>query len=97
MGVSYWVWTATLVVLTGMLLADLVIIGRRPHEPSLRESTLWVTFYVSAAGLFGLFVWAAYGPVRAGELHSVRRVIDQLVEVDVPPRALRHVTGPGRR
>src|SRR5690606_15128388 len=70
MGVSYWVWTATLVVLTGMLLADLVIIGRRPHEPSLRESTLWVTFYVSAAGLFGLFVWAAYGPVRAGEFYT---------------------------
>ncbi len=70
MGVSYWVWTATLVVLTGMLLADLVIIGRRPHEPSLRESTLWVIFYVSVAGLFGLFVWAGYGPVRAGEFYT---------------------------
>lgn len=70
MGVSQWVWAATLVILTGMLLVDLLIIGRRPHEPSLRESTLWVTFYVCAAGVFGLVVWAGYGATYAGEFYT---------------------------
>jgi tellurite resistance protein TerC len=70
MDVSYWVWTATLVGLTGMLIADLLIIGRRPHEPSLRESTTWVVCYVSLAVLFGLWVLAGYGATSAGEFYT---------------------------
>ena len=70
MDVSYWVWAATLVGLTGMLLIDLVIIGRRPHEPSLRESTTWVVLYVTLAVGFGLWVWAKYGGGHAGEFYT---------------------------
>jgi tellurite resistance protein TerC len=70
MEISYLVWVVTLVGLTGMLLVDLLIIGRRPHEPSLRESTLWVVGYVSLALLFGLWVWAGYGGTRAGEFYT---------------------------
>jgi len=40
--VTGWVWTTTLICLGAMLAFDLLIIGRRPHEPSLRESTIWV-------------------------------------------------------
>lgn len=70
MDVSYLVWAVTLVGLTAVLLADLVIIGRRPHEPSLRESASWALFYVVAAGLFGLWVWAGYGGGYAGEYYT---------------------------
>jgi tellurite resistance protein TerC len=70
MNVSYWVWAATLVALTGVIVADLVIIGRRPHEPSLRESASWVTLYVSLAGLFGLAMWLWYGPTPAAEFYT---------------------------
>jgi tellurite resistance protein TerC len=70
MGVSQWAWAATLIILTSVLLADLLIIGRRPHEPSIRESTLWVTFYVTAAGVFGLLVWAGSGARYAGEFYT---------------------------
>jgi tellurite resistance protein TerC len=70
MDVSYWVWAATLLGLSGILLADLLIIGRRPHEPSLREATAWVTFYIAMAGLFGLWVWARYGATPAGEFFA---------------------------
>jgi tellurite resistance protein TerC len=70
MNVSAWVWAVTLVILTGILVADLLIIGRRPHEPSLRESSAWAIFYVGLAGLFGLWVWAGYGPVFAGEYYT---------------------------
>jgi tellurite resistance protein TerC len=70
LNVSAWVWAVTLVVLTGVLLADLFIIGRRPHEPSIRESSLWVVFYVGLALIFGVGLWLTWGPVAAGEFYA---------------------------
>ncbi|MEH1013244.1 TerC family protein [Micromonospora sp. CPCC 206060] len=70
MNVSGWVWAATLVVLTAVLLADLLIIGRRPHEPSIRESSLWVAFYVGLALLFGVGLWLTSGAGTAGEFYT---------------------------
>lgn len=70
MDVSSWVWVATLVGMAGVLTVDFLIIARRPHEPSLRESTLWVALYVSLAVAFGLMVWAGYGPTYAGEFYT---------------------------
>ncbi len=70
MGVETWVWAATMVGLVGILLADLLIIGRRPHEPSMREATAWVLVYVALAVLFGAGIWLGYGPVYAGEFYA---------------------------
>ncbi|MEV1287550.1 TerC family protein [Micromonospora sp. NPDC049679] len=70
MNVSTWVWIATLVALTAVLAVDLLIIGRRPHEPSMRESGLWVVFYVGLALLFGVGIWVTSGAVRAGEFYT---------------------------
>ncbi len=67
MNVSGWVWAVTLVGLTGLLIVDLLIIGRKPHEPSLRESTIWVTFYVTLALLFCLGIAVTSEPVFGGE------------------------------
>ena len=67
---SAWVWIATLVVLTAILLIDLVIIGRRPHEPSFRESALWVTFYVALAVIFGAGLSLATDLTVAGEFFT---------------------------
>ena len=67
MNVSGWVWAVTLVALTGLLIVDLLIIGRKPHEPSLRESTIWVTFYVTLAVLFCLGIALTSGPGYAGQ------------------------------
>ena len=68
--VSPLVWGITLVVMVAVLLADLLIIGRRPHEPSFKESTIWVSIYVGLALLFGLGVWLTSGPVFAGEFYA---------------------------
>ena len=38
-----WFEVATFVGLTVLLLADLAIVARRPHEPSIKEASLWVT------------------------------------------------------
>ncbi|GAA1788530.1 TerC family protein [Planosporangium flavigriseum] len=70
MNVSTSVWAITLVVLGALLLFDLVIVGRRPHEPSVRECALWITFYVGLAVLFGIGVWAAHGGDYAGQFFA---------------------------
>ncbi|MEV0158116.1 TerC family protein [Micromonospora sp. NPDC050686] len=70
MNVSGWVWAGTLVALTAVLLVDLLVIGRRPHEPSVRESSLWVSFYVGLALLFGAGLWLTAGGDVAGEFYT---------------------------
>ena len=56
--------------LTALLLADLAIVGRRPHEPSVKESALWVTFYVALALIFGVVLLAVAGGEYAGEFYA---------------------------
>jgi tellurite resistance protein TerC len=48
----------SMVVLTLILLADVLIIFKRPHIPSAKESTMWVVFYaLLAIGFGGLIAW----------------------------------------
>jgi tellurite resistance protein TerC len=68
--VSTWVWIVTLVVLTAVLIADLLIIVRRPHEPSMRESAFWTAFYIVFAVIFGLGVWLTWDSQHAGEFFA---------------------------
>ena len=70
MNISAWVWIATLVVLVAILAVDLLIIGRRPHEPSMKEAGSWVAFYVALAIIFGVGVWVASGAKYAGEFYT---------------------------
>jgi tellurite resistance protein TerC len=51
------VWAVTIVVTVGVLLVDLLIIARRPHEPSMKEVSRHLAFFVSMAILFGLALW----------------------------------------
>ncbi|MCV7193771.1 TerC family protein [Mycolicibacterium brumae] len=54
-------WTITMVVTIAVLLFDVIVIGRRPHEPSRRECTVALSIYVGLAILFGLWVWNFHG------------------------------------
>jgi tellurite resistance protein TerC len=49
-----WFEVASFIGLTVLLLADLVVVARRPREPSPREAGLWVGFYVALALAFGV-------------------------------------------
>jgi tellurite resistance protein TerC len=51
------VWLITLVVTVGVLLVDLLIIGRRPHEPSMKEVSTHLAFFVGLAVAFGIILW----------------------------------------
>lgn len=54
-------WIVTLGVTIAVLLFDVIVIGRRPHEPSKRETALYLMFYVGLAVAFGLRVWFGHG------------------------------------
>jgi tellurite resistance protein TerC len=71
-GVALPVWfeVATFVALGALLVLDLMIVGRRPHEPSMKESALWVSFYVALALAFGLAFWAVTDGRLATEFYA---------------------------
>ena len=54
-------WIITLGVTIAVLLFDVIVIGRRPHEPSKRETAAYLTVYVGLAVAFGLWVWFFHG------------------------------------
>ena len=62
-----WFEIGSLVVLTLILIGDLLLILKRPHIPSTRESTLWVVFYVTLALIFAGIMWIIAGPEYAGQ------------------------------
>jgi tellurite resistance protein TerC len=68
--VSTTVWAVTLIGFAVIFAVDLLIIGRQPHEPSLRESALWVTGYVGLAMVFGVVLWLGYGGDVGGKFFA---------------------------
>src|SRR5699024_712953 len=54
-------WTITMVVAVVILVFDVFWIAHRPHEPTIRETTLALTFYIALALAFGLYVWLHHG------------------------------------
>jgi tellurite resistance protein TerC len=65
-----WVEVAIIGGLVVLLIADVWFVGRRPHEPSMRESALGVAFYVGLAVLFGLGILWWSGGRYAGEFYA---------------------------
>ncbi|WP_412458540.1 TerC family protein, partial [Mycolicibacterium fortuitum] len=61
MQVSQLEWIITLAVTIAVLLFDVVVIGRRPHEPSNRETATALSVYIGLAVAFGVFVWFFHG------------------------------------
>lgn len=70
MNVPTWVWLTTVGVALIFLLVDVFHIGRRPHEPTTRESSRHLAFFVTAAVLFGLGIWAFSGAQFAAEYYA---------------------------
>jgi tellurite resistance protein TerC len=62
-----WFEIGSLIALVAILAADLILAYRRPHAPSMRESGLWVTFYVVLALLFALAMFMFADVERAGQ------------------------------
>jgi len=67
MNVAPWVWVLTIGLTGVLLLVDVVIIGRRPHVPSMAEVGRHLVFFVTLAVLFGLGVWYFSGAEYAAQ------------------------------
>jgi tellurite resistance protein TerC len=68
--VSTTAWWITIGVTITVLAVDVFIIGRRPHEPSTRESTTAIAIFTAMAVGFGLWVWAEHGGTYAGQFFA---------------------------
>ena len=70
MNVPTWLWIASITLLVGLLAVDVFVIGRRPHEPSLRECAIAISFFIGLAIAFGLGVLVFAGGRYAGEFYA---------------------------
>jgi tellurite resistance protein TerC len=70
MHVTPLVWWITILVTSAILLVDVLVIGRRPHEPSRRETTTALAVFIGLALLFGLGVWFIAGGEYGGEFFA---------------------------
>jgi tellurite resistance protein TerC len=57
-------------ILIGILLIDILIIFKRPHIPSAKESTIWVLFYAALAVIFGIILGQLFGGDKASEFYA---------------------------
>ena len=64
-----------------MLILDLVVVQRKAHFPTMKEALGWLSFWVSLALLFDLFLWYEFGNVKALEFFT-GYVIEQALSVD---------------
>lgn len=59
-----------MVVITLILVIDILLIFKRPHIPSAKESTLFIVFYAALACIFGLLLWQLFSAERATEFFA---------------------------
>ncbi len=69
MDVSLTLWALTITGLCVLIGADFVI-GRNPHDVSLREAGIWTAVWVALAGLFGAGLFVFSGSRPAGEFFA---------------------------
>ena len=70
MHVTIEVWLITIALMVGVFVVDLLVIGRRPHEPSMREAGTAIGVFSGLAVLFGLGIWYVAGARYAGEFFA---------------------------
>ena len=70
MHVTTTVWLLTAAITVGVLLVDVFVIGRRPHEPTMRETGRHLAMYIALAVAFGIGVWVVSGARYGGEFFA---------------------------
>ena len=61
MEISTLEWAITIGATCAVLLFDVIVIARDPHEPTFRECAVALSIYIGAAVLFGVWIWYGHG------------------------------------
>ena len=80
MDVALWAWAATIGLVLALLVIDFVV-GRNPHDVSMREATLWSIFYIGVAMAFGVVVWVQGGS-DVGTQYYAAWLVEKSLSVD---------------
>ena len=70
MEVTTTTWIVTAAAIAGLLAFDFFFHVRKAHIPTIRESAIWTSIYVSVAMLFGIYVWATMGQQSGVEYYA---------------------------
>jgi tellurite resistance protein TerC len=70
MNVTIEVWLITIALMAVVFIVDLLVIGRRPHEPSMREAGITIGVFIGLAVVFGLGIWWVADARYAGEFFA---------------------------
>ncbi len=81
MNVPLWAWLATIGGLAVLLLIDLFLVARNPHEVSIREAGRWAGLYVGAGLGFAALIWIFYGGNFAGQ-YLAGYLVEESLSVD---------------
>jgi tellurite resistance protein TerC len=73
-------WLGTVGLVLVLLTLDFVV-GRNPHDVSMREATLWSVFYVGIALAFGVLVWTQAG-ADYGTQYYAAWLVEKSLSVD---------------
>ncbi|MEW2355386.1 TerC family protein [Spirillospora sp. NPDC029432] len=76
-----WFWAATIALVIGLFVFDLVVAVRRPHAVHLGEATFWSVFYIAVAILFGIATWWQLG-TTAGTEYFAGWIVEKSLSVD---------------
>ena len=81
MNVTTSIWIATVGVILGLLLFDLLTSTRKAHDVSFREATFWSIFYIAVAIIFGAWVWSDFG-AQFGKEYFAAYIVEKSLSVD---------------
>jgi tellurite resistance protein TerC len=79
--VPIWAWIALLAFITVLLVADLLIVHRTPHDISFKEAAIESAVWISIGLSFTLVMLGWHGPTAAGEYLS-GYLIEKSLSVD---------------
>ncbi|MDO5075732.1 TerC family protein [Corynebacterium sp.] len=83
MEVNALTWGITIVVLMGLIIFDFVSHVRSPHEPTMKEATYWMLFYMALACAFGVFLWFTWGGPEGKHDHAIEFFAGYITELSL--------------
>ena len=79
--VPAWFWEAFIGGVVALLLLDMAVFHRKPHEVRTREAVGWTVFWISLALAFNAWIWHEFGQKQAIDFFTAY-VVEESLSVD---------------